>query len=90
MQNQDEELCQIASHRDMLLAETEELRTRVSKEQKAEIQEEEFNQLHQQLEDEKSSIMKERNDFHESLACVKIESDEMKRALQEKVGIVNK
>lgn len=85
MQNQDEELCQIASHRDVLLAETEELRTRVSKEQKAEIQEEEFNQLHQQLEDEKSSIMKERNDFHESLACVKIESDEMKRALQEKI-----
>ncbi|XP_051876518.1 centromere-associated protein E isoform X3 [Pristis pectinata] len=85
MQKQRDELHQVISQRDRLLAETEELRDRASKEQKAEIQEVEFNQRLQQLEDEKSSIMKERNDLQESLACIKIESDEMKSTLQEKL-----
>ncbi|XP_069781405.1 centromere-associated protein E isoform X2 [Narcine bancroftii] len=81
MQNQDEKLEKVMSQRNTLRTEIEELKTRASKEQKAKIQEEKFIQ---QLENEKLSIMKEKNDLQELLACVKLEN-EMKRTLQEKL-----
>ncbi|XP_067838434.1 centromere-associated protein E-like [Heptranchias perlo] len=78
-----EELHRVVSQRDILLSEVENLRACVSKEQNTEIQEEEFNQRLQQLEDEKSSIVKEKDDLQEILENVKVQRDEMQSTLQE-------
>ncbi|XP_041041435.1 centromere-associated protein E-like [Carcharodon carcharias] len=83
MQEQSEELHRLESQRDMLLGELEELRASVSKEQKAEIQEKEFNQRLQQLENEKSTIVKEKNNLQEILETAKVQRDEVKSTRQE-------
>ncbi|XP_062925160.1 centromere-associated protein E-like isoform X2 [Mobula hypostoma] len=82
-QKQEEELQHTVSQRDMLLAEIERLRSRVSKEEEVEIQEKEFNLRIQQLEDEKSCLLKERDELHEKLKCIKAEQEEMKKVLPE-------
>ncbi|XP_072880531.1 centromere-associated protein E isoform X3 [Hemitrygon akajei] len=82
-QKQEEELHHTVSQRDMLLAEIERLRSRVSKEEEVEIREKEFNQRIQQLEDEKSCLLKERDELQEKLKCIKVEQEEMKKALPE-------
>ncbi|XP_072137981.1 centromere-associated protein E isoform X3 [Mobula birostris] len=82
-QKQEEELQHTVSQRDMLLAEIERLRSRVFKEEEVEIQEKEFNLRIQQLEDEKSCLLKERDELHEKLKCIKAEQEEMKKVLPE-------
>lgn len=89
MQTQTEELCRVKFQHDVLLAEMETLRTRVSKELEVEIKEGELNQQFQQLVDERSSLLKENNELQESLKCNKAEKDEMKRVLQENSEVVS-
>lgn len=76
------------SQRDTLLAEVEELGARISKEQEVEIRKEELNQRFHQLEDEKSSLVKEKDKLQETLKCINTEKDEMVRTLQEKNNMV--
>lgn len=89
MQTQTEELCRVKFQHDVLLAEMETLRTRVSKELEVEIKEGELNQQFQQLVDERSSLLKENNELQESLKCNKAEKDEMKRVLKENSEVVS-
>ncbi|XP_067886483.1 centromere-associated protein E isoform X2 [Heterodontus francisci] len=90
IQKQSEEICCLVSQRDMLHGEIEELRAHISMEKKTEIQEKEFNQRLQQLEDEKSAIVKEKDNLQEILESVKVQRDEMKRALQENTERIQK
>lgn len=68
--------------------EIEELKHGISKKREVEIQEEEFNQRFQQLENEKSSLIRERDELQENLRCIEEEKDEMKKILQENTEVV--
>ncbi|XP_078071478.1 centromere-associated protein E [Mustelus asterias] len=87
MQQQTKEMHRVKSQRDVLLGEIEELRARVSNEEKAEIQEKEFNEKFQQLEDEKSTVIKENENLQEMLQSVEVQRDEMKSTLQESTRV---
>ncbi|XP_072373749.1 centromere-associated protein E [Scyliorhinus torazame] len=75
----------LMSQRDLLLSQIEELRARVSNEQKVEIQVKEFNQRLQQLEDEKSAIIRENENLQAMLESAQVQRDEMKSTLQENI-----
>ncbi|XP_043576196.1 centromere-associated protein E isoform X2 [Chiloscyllium plagiosum] len=75
--------CMIPQH-DVLPAESKELRDQVSKESSADIQEEKLNWQLQQLKDENSSVIKEKDDLQVMLENVIVQRDEMESALQEK------
>ncbi|XP_038660407.1 centromere-associated protein E isoform X5 [Scyliorhinus canicula] len=98
-EEQSKEMQLVMSQRDVLLSEIEELRARVSDEQKAEIQvkefnqrlqqlEEEFNQRLQQLEEEKSTIIKENENLQAMLESAQVQRDEMKSTLQENTVVM--
>lgn len=82
-QKQDDKLHQTVAQCDILRPEIEELKHGISKEREVEIHEEEFNQRFQQLENEKSSLIRERDELQENLRCIEEEKDEMKKILQE-------
>ncbi|XP_048475647.1 centromere-associated protein E [Rhincodon typus] len=75
--------CVISQH-DILPTESEELRDQVSKESSAEMQEDKINWQLQQLKDENSSILKQKDDLQVMLESVTVQRDEMKSALKEK------
>ncbi|XP_048384167.2 centromere-associated protein E isoform X2 [Stegostoma tigrinum] len=83
IQEQTKELHQVVSQRDVLFGVIQELRASISKEQKVEIQEKEFNERLQQLRIEKATITKENKDLQAMLESVKSERDEIKTTLQE-------
>ncbi|XP_038660404.1 centromere-associated protein E isoform X2 [Scyliorhinus canicula] len=87
-EEQTKEMQLVMSQRDVLLSEIEELRARVSNEQKAEIQVKEFNQRLQQLEDEKSTIIKENENLQAMLARAQEQRDEMTSTLQENTVVM--
>uniref|UniRef100_UPI00398F5893 centromere-associated protein E n=1 Tax=Pristiophorus japonicus TaxID=55135 RepID=UPI00398F5893 len=90
MQEQTEERHRVMSQRDLLLSEIEELRARVSKEQSTEILEGKYNQRLQQLEDEKSAVVKDKDDIQEIMQSVQVQRDEMKSTLQENTEMLLK
>ncbi|GCC29788.1 hypothetical protein chiPu_0008230 [Chiloscyllium punctatum] len=81
------ELQILASQHD-IKSENQELEVHDSSKQDTELQEQLFSQRLQQLEDEKFSLMKEKEDLQAILETVKIEKDAMKRALQEKTEMI--
>ncbi|XP_072350657.1 uncharacterized protein, partial [Scyliorhinus torazame] len=83
MQERAKEMHLVMSQRDVLLSEIEELKARVSNEQKAEIQANKFNQKLQELEDEKSTIVKENENLQAILESAEVQRDKMKSTLQE-------
>ncbi|GCB83786.1 hypothetical protein scyTo_0024191, partial [Scyliorhinus torazame] len=89
-EEQAKEMQLVMSQRDVLLSQIEELRACVSNEQKVEIQVKEFNQRLQQLEDEKSAIIKENENLTAMLESAEVQRDEMKSTLQENAVMVRK